>query len=99
MKFRLSVDIDHLDYASALRAIIPHIKREYIPLPDKVIDFAQAPGVIENFLKLIPQEKQDEMILAVFDKYKEKMINKAEKSAAGAGVDISVSDVTLSERK
>lgn len=68
MKFRLTIDIDELNYAQAIRAILPFVKKEDIPLPEMVLSAAESPGVLENFLKFIPREKQDELILKTFDK-------------------------------
>ena len=51
MKLELKIDIDEINYAQLIRAIIPYIKREDIPLPEKVLSAAETPGVLENFLK------------------------------------------------
>ena len=37
MKFRLTIDIDELNYAQAIRAILPFVKKEDIPLPEMVL--------------------------------------------------------------
>ena len=50
MKFRLTIDIDELNYAQAIRAILPFVKKEDIPLPEMVLSAAESPGVLENFL-------------------------------------------------
>ena len=89
MKFRLTIDIDELNYAQAIRAI---------PLPEMVLSAAESPGVLENFLKFIPREKQDELILKTFDKNKVRIIAKAHRTAAKYGVDMKISDVSLEER-
>ncbi len=98
MKFRLTIDIDELNYAQAIRAILPFVKKEDIPLPEMVLSAAESPGVLENFLKFIPQEKQDELILKTFDKNKVRIIAKAHRTAAKYGVDMKISDVSLEER-
>lgn len=98
MKFRLTIDIDELNYAQAIRAILPFVKKEDIPLPEMVLSAAESPGVLENFLKFIPREKQDELILKTFDKNKVRIIAKAHRTAAKYGVDMKISDVSLEER-
>ena len=97
MKFELKIDIDELDYAQTIRALLPYIKKEDLPLPDMVRNAAETPGVLENFLKFIPKEKQDEMILKAFEKNKIRIIAKAHKMADKAGIDVKISDISLKE--
>jgi len=98
MKFELKIDIDELDYAQTIRALLPYIKKEDLPLPDMVRNAAGTPGVLENFLKFIPKEKQDEMILKAFEKNKIRIIAKAHKMADKAGIDMKISDISLKEQ-
>lgn len=98
MKLELKVDIDEINYAQLIRAILPHIKKEDIPLPEAVLNAAEAPGVLENFLKFIPKDKQDEMVLKLIEKNKVRMIARAHRIADQMGVDVKISDLTLSER-
>ncbi len=98
MKFELKIDIDELDYAQTIRALLPYIKKEDLPLPDMVRNAAETPGVLENFLKFIPKEKQDEMILKAFEKNKIRIIAKAHKMADKAGIDVKISDISLKEQ-
>lgn len=98
MKFELKIDIDELDYAQTIRALLPYIKKEDLPLPDMVRNAAETPGVLENFLKFIPKEKQDEMILKAFEKNKIRIIAKAHKMADKAGIDVKISDISLNEQ-
>ena len=98
MKFELKIDIDELDYAQTIRALLPYIKKEDLPLPDMVRNAAETPGVLENFLKFIPKEKQDEMILKAFEKNKVRIIAKAHKMADKAGIDMKISDISLKEQ-
>lgn len=98
MKFELKIDIDELDYAQTIRALLPYIKKDDLPLPDMVRNAAETPGVLENFLKFIPKEKQDEMILKAFEKNKVRIIAKAHKMADKAGIDMKISDISLKEQ-
>ena len=98
MKFELKIDIDELDYAQTIRALLTYIKKEDLPLPDMVRNAAETPGVLENFLKFIPKEKQDEMILKAFEKNKIRIIAKAHKMADKAGIDVKISDISLKEQ-
>lgn len=98
MKFELKIDIDEVDYAQTIRALLPYIKKEDLPLPDMVRNAAETPGVLENFLKFIPKEKQDEMILKAFEKNKVRIIAKAHKMADKAGIDVKISDISLKEQ-
>lgn len=98
MKFELKIDIDELDYAQTIRALLPYIKKENLPLPDMVRNAAETPGVLENFLKFIPKEKQDEMILKAFEKNKVRIISKAHQMADKMGVDVKISDISLKEQ-
>lgn len=98
MKFELKIDIDELDYAQTIRALLPYIKKEDLPLPDMVRNAAETPGMLENFLKFIPKEKQDEMILKAFEKNKVRIIAKAHKMADKAGIDVKISDISLKEQ-
>ena len=60
MKMRMIIDIDDIDYPGLIRLLLPHVKKSDIPLPEKVIDAAATPGVLENFLKFIPRSTQDD---------------------------------------
>lgn len=99
MKLRLTVDIDEINYAQLIRAILPYVKKEDIPLPEAVMNAAEAPGVLENFLKFIPKEKQDELVLKLMEKNKVRMIARAHKLADKAGIDAVISDIKLAERE
>lgn len=98
MKLELKIDIDELDYASAIRALLPYVKKEDLPIPSAVISAAEAPGVLENFLKFIPKSKQDELILKTFEKNKVRIIAKAHRMADKAGIDVKISDISLAEQ-
>ncbi|MCM1524097.1 MAG: hypothetical protein NC120_06525 [Ruminococcus sp.] len=99
MKLRLTVDIDEINYAQMIRAILPYVKKEDIPLPETVLNAAASPGVLENFLKFIPKDKQDELVLKLIEKNKVRMIARARKLADKAGVDAVISDISLRERR
>ncbi len=99
MKLRLTVDIDEINYAQLIRAVLPYVKKEDIPLPSAVLNAAETPGVLENFLKFIPQDKQDELVLKLIEKNKVRMIARAHRLADKLGVDMTISDVSLTERE
>ena len=97
MKLELKIDIDELNYAQAIRALLPYIKKEDLPIPDVVKNAAGTPGVLENFLKFIPKDKQDEMLLKAFEQNKVRIIAKAHKMADKADIDLVISDISLKE--
>ncbi len=99
MKLRLTVDIDEINYAQMIRAILPYVKKEDIPLPEAVLSVAETPGVLENFLKFIPRDKQDELVLKIVEKNKIRMIARAHKLADKAGVDMQIYDISLLPRE
>lgn len=99
MKFRLTVDIDEINYPQLIRAILPYVKKEDIPLPEAVLSAASTPGVLENFLKFVPKDKQDELVLKLIEKNKVRMIARGHKLADKAGIDINISDISLAERE
>lgn len=99
MKLRLTVDIDEINYAQMIRAILPYVKKEDIPLPETVLSVAETPGVLENFLKFIPRDKQDELVLKIVEKNKIRMIARAHKLADKAGVDMQIYDISLLPRE
>ncbi|MBQ5311965.1 MAG: hypothetical protein ILP19_08005, partial [Oscillospiraceae bacterium] len=86
MKMRMTIDIDEIDYPGLIRLLLPHVKRADIPLPEKVIDAAAAPGVLENFLKFIPKEKQDELVMTIVNKNNSRIIRRGEALADRMGV-------------
>lgn len=92
---RLTIDIDDMDYAGLLRVLIPHLKREDIPLPDAIINAAQKKGVIEGFLRFIPRKKQDELVVSVVNKNRSRIIRRGEKIAEGWGIQLKISDMHL----
>ena len=97
MKFRLTVDFDELNYAQIIRAVLPYVNAGDIPLPPAVLDAAEAPGVLENFLRFIPQEQQDKLVLSLFEKNKDRLVDAAARFADKNGVDTSISDIKLEE--
>lgn len=98
MKFRFTVDIDNVDYAQIIRAVLPYVNKADIPLPSAVLDAAEAPGVLENFLRFIPQEQQDKLVLSLFEKNSAKLSEAAVRFADKHGVDVSVSGIRLKEK-
>lgn len=98
MKFRFTVDIDNVDYAQIIRAVLPYVNKADIPLPSAVLDAAEAPGVLENFLRFIPQEQQDKFVLSLFDKNSGKLTDAAVRFADKHGVDANISGLKLEEK-
>lgn len=98
MKFRFTVDIDNVDYAQIIRAILPYVNKADIPLPSAVLDAAEAPGVLENFLRFIPQEQQDKLVLSLFEKNSAKLTEAAVRFADKHGVDANISGLRLEEK-
>lgn len=99
MKMRLTVDIDEMNYAEIIRFVLPYVKKEDIPIPAKILETAGNPGVLEGFLKLIPKKAQDEMVLKLVEKNKQRFINKAQTIAANRGMHVVVSDISLKENE
>lgn len=98
MKFRFTVDIDNVNYAQIIRAVLPYINKADIPLPSAVLDAAEAPGVLENFLRFIPQEEQDKLVLSLFEKNSAKLTDAAVRLADKHGVDANISRLKLEEK-
>lgn len=98
MKFRFTVDIDNVDYAQIIRAVLPYVNKADIPLPSAVLDAAEAPGVLENFLRFIPQEQQDKLVLSLFEKNSAKLTGAAVRFADKHGVDANISGLRLEEK-
>lgn len=98
MKFRFTVDIDNVDYAQIIRAVLPYVNKADIPLPSAVLDAAEAPGVLENFLRFIPQEQQDKLVLSLFEKNSAKLTEAAVRFADKHGVDAKISGLRLEEK-
>ena len=98
MKFRFTVDIDNVDYAQIIRAVLPYVNKADIPLPSAVLDAAEAPGVLENFLRFIPQEQQDKLVLSLFEKNSAKLTEASVRFADKHGVDANISGLRLEEK-
>lgn len=98
MKFRFTVDIDNVDYAQIIRAVLPYVNKAEIPLPSAVLDAAEAPGVLENFLRFIPQEQQDKLVLSLFEKNSAKLTEAAVRFADKHGIDANISGLRLEEK-
>lgn len=98
MRFRFTVDIDNVDYAQIIRAVLPYVNKADIPLPSAVLDAAEAPGVLENFLRFIPQEQQDKLVLSLFEKNSAKLTEAAVRFADKHGVDANISGLRLEEK-
>ena len=97
MKFRFTVDIDNVNYAQIIRAVLPYVNKADIPLPSAVLDAAKAPGVLENFLRFIPQEQQDKLVLSLFEKNSAKLTDAAVRFADKHGVDSNILGLKLEE--
>ncbi len=98
MKFRFTVDIDNVNYAQIIRAVLPYINKADFPLPSAVLDAAEAPGVLENFLRFIPQEEQDKLVLSLFEKNSARLTEAAVRFADKHGVDANISRLKLEEK-
>ena len=99
MKMRMIIDIDDIDYPGLIRLLLPHVKKSDIPLPEKVIDAAATPGVLENFLKFIPRSTQDEIVMKLVNKNNTRIIKRGEALAERLGVNMEISDIKLGIRK
>lgn len=98
MKFRFTVDIDNVNYAQIIRAVLPYMNKADIPLPSAVLDAAEAPGVLENFLRFIPQEEQDKLVLSLFEKNSGRLTDAAVRFADKHSVDVVISGLKLKEK-
>ncbi|MGN1135868.1 MAG: hypothetical protein ACI4SF_06575 [Oscillospiraceae bacterium] len=98
MKFRFSVDIDNVNYAQMIRALLPYIDKSEIPLPSAVLDAAEAPGVLENFLRFVPQEQQDKLFLSLFEQNSSRITDAVVRFADKHGVEADISELKLEER-
>ena len=93
------IDIDDIDYPGLIRLLLPYVKKADIPLPEKVIDAAAAPGVLENFLKFIPRSKQDEIVMSIVNKNNARIIKRGEALAERLGADMDISGIKLIPRE
>lgn len=98
MKFRFSVDIDKVNYAQVIRALLPYIDKSELPLPSAVLDAAEAPGVLENFLRFVPQEQQDKLVLSLFEKNAGRITDAVVRFADKHGVEAEISGLKLEEK-
>ena len=98
MKFRFTIDIDKIEYAQVIRAVLPYINKDEIPLPPAVLDAAEAPGVLENFLRFIPQEQQDKLVLSLFEKNSGRLNEAMIRFADKHGVETAFSNLKLEEK-
>jgi hypothetical protein len=97
MKFRLNIDFDGVNYAQIIRALLPYVNKADIPLPEAVVNAAGSPGVLENFLRFIPAEEQDRIVLSIFEKNKDRLASGAVKLADRNGVDVNIQNLTLTK--
>ena len=63
-----------------------------------MLDAAEAPGVLENFLRFIPQEEQDKLVLSLFEKNSARLTEAAVRFADKHGVDANISRLKLEEK-
>ncbi|MGN0643189.1 MAG: hypothetical protein ACI4JJ_08575 [Huintestinicola sp.] len=101
MKMTLKIDIDEINYGELISALMPYVDLTALPLPDAVKQAAGQPyasSIINNFLKFVPKEKQDELVLKLFEKNRDNIIAAAHKLALKHDVQMEISDVSLSER-
>lgn len=96
MKMRLTLDMDNISYASIIRMLLPYIKKDDIPfILAPVIDHAAEPGVLENFLKLIPKSTQDEIVLDIVKKNRNRILGKGEMLMDRFGIEGDLIDLRL----
>ncbi|MGN0553492.1 MAG: hypothetical protein ACI4I1_08915 [Oscillospiraceae bacterium] len=98
MKFKFTVDIDNINYAQMIRALLPYIDKSEIPLPSAVLDAAEAPGVLENFLRFVPQEQQDKLFLSLFEQNSGRITDAVVRFADKHGVEANISGLKLEEK-
>lgn len=101
MKMTLKIDIDEINYGELISALLPYVDLNSLPLPEAVKQAAGQPyssSIINNFLKFVPKEKQDELVLKLFEKNRDNIIAAAHKVALKHDVQMEISDVSLSER-
>ena len=101
MKMTLRIDIDDMDYGELISALLPYLNMDSLPLPDAVKQAAGQPyasSIINNFLKFVPKEKQDDIVLRLFESNRVNIIGAANKAALKHDVHLDISDVSLTER-
>ena len=96
MKMRIILEVDNVDYAAIIRMLLPYVKEQDIPsLLKPVLDNAATPGVLENFLRLIPKDTQDNIVLGLVKKNKDRIIRKGQKLVDDFGIKGDVVDLRL----
>ena len=94
----LKIDISELDYADLLTAILPHIDLTRAGLPPMLANAVTKPETIRTVLGFIPKDKQEEILLSVFDKNEVRMIAALHRFAEKQGVHGEICGLSLKRK-
>lgn len=94
----LKIDISELDYADLLAAVLPYIDLKKAGLPTMLANAVSNPDAIRTVLGFIPKDKQEEILLSVFEKNEVRMIAGLHKLAEKHGVRGEICGLTLKKK-
>lgn len=93
LEFKLT--LDNVDYGELINYLMPHIKWEEMNVPAVLKQLAMSPGAagaIRNFLKIMPKDKQDELVIYLIEKNKDRIIAAIHRAAENRDVHVKVAD-------
>lgn len=97
MKMRLSIDIEDISYAGLIALVSEYADWSSIPAPMGLMQSSLSSGTVSAMLELIPKDKQDELVMKIFSGNKDRIINMAERLADKKGLEMKISDISLTE--
>lgn len=90
----LKVQLDEIDYSSIAEMALPIMKEKLKgSTVGSMIDNVPA-SALNGFLKFIPQDKKDEIVIGIVNQYEDRIIRFLEKAAADKGVNVKVKGVS-----
>ena len=93
----LKIEINEMDYADLLIAIMPHIDLSKTGLPQKLAGAVTSPAAIRTVLSFMPKDKQDELMISIIEKNKNKLIASMHKFAVKNKVRCSIADLSITK--
>lgn len=99
LEFKLT--LDEVDYSELINFIMPYVKWEEMNVPTVLKQLAMSPGAsaaISKFLKIMPKDKQDELVIYLIEKNKDRVIAAIHRAAENRNVHVKVADFSVTNQ-
>lgn len=101
----IKVSLDNIDYSGIAELVIPIVKDKLSDndnvIVKKLFDNLPAEGMskaLNMLLKMLSQDKKDELAVSFFEKYKDNIVKTLKQTANDKGIDLDVIELSVEKK-